>query len=139
MDQTFRCCQNKNLEKQTNFDILRTVIPKRIEHTRQTNPCFSSTPRALSDCNIYFCLWNRSNFTCMGSPCALLQNPLWSVKYRSKCSKGYKNCKIFVQNMLVNLYLHILKILQLKLIIRMNLSCTMNGFGVKGSSGGNSK
>ena len=80
MDQTFRCHQHKNSKKQNHFDILRTVVPKRIEHT---------------------------NFTCMGSPCALLQNPPWSVKYRSKCSKGYKNCKIFVQNMLVNLYLHI--------------------------------
>ena len=117
MDQTFRCRQHKSSEKQANFDILRTVIPKRIENTRQTTQCFSSTSQALSHCNICLCLWNRSNFTCMGSPCALLQNTLWSVKYRSKWSKGYKNCKIFVQNMLVNLYFFICKSLYLLTIL----------------------
>ena len=47
VDQIFRYRQHKNSEKQTNFDILRTVIPKRIEHTRQKIPCFSSASPAV--------------------------------------------------------------------------------------------
>ena len=92
MDQTFRCRQQKSSEKRINFDILKTIIPKRIEHTRQTTPCFSSTSRALSDCNICFTFGTDQTSLDGVSLCFTAKSTL---------------VKIFVQNMLVNLYLHI--------------------------------